>query len=168
MVMIRALNSHHCKANGNALFQNAHHYPSNRRGGMRIIICIFLMLLACNSRNSMMLRIGRWNVRSVEWRVQKCKFMSCNGRKLALWLSFTFTLWHLRMPLLVVALGCWCCCYALIGLWRDEMPHILMEWFTSAAFLHHFIPHWKNHYDEQYSGISLQATCLFCSKCTKI
>lgn len=51
-----------------------------------IIICIFLMLLVacCNSMVSMMLRIEMkwwWNVRSVEWRAQKCKFMSCNEKE---------------------------------------------------------------------------------------
>lgn len=45
---------------------------------------IFNASFSCNSMTSMMLRIEMklwWNVRSVEWRVQKCKFMSWNEKE---------------------------------------------------------------------------------------
>ena len=108
----------------------------------RIIICIFLML-PCIAYgcclllyNSMMLRVGRrngdemWEATNDE--CKKCKFMSCNERKLALWF---FSLTHSPSHLHVTG-------RAMDYDGSEEMPHIngmIYKWNIIFCTLTHCI-----------------------------
>lgn len=95
-----------------------------------------LMADACNSITAWCCELGdemvmKCEMRSVEWRVQKkkCKFMSCNERKLAL-CGFSHSPFPLLTPSCILLITGWVICHSLphriiiVSLEWEEMPHI--------------------------------------------